>query len=66
MKLLKAGQLVDIQTQKVQNVLEFEEGLVVELNDQEYDKVIKHLQGNKPKERFYVEVEVDEEGVKAL
>lgn len=64
MKLLKAGQLVDIQTQKVQNVLEFEEGLVVELNDHEYDKVIKHLQSNKPKEQFYVEV--DEEGVKAL
>ena len=64
MKLLRAGQLVNVQTQKVQNVLEFEEGLVVELNDQEYDKVIKHLQSNKPKEQFYVEV--DEEGVKAL
>lgn len=64
MKLLRAGQLVNIQTQKVQNVLEFEEGLVVELNDQEYSKVIKYLQSSKPKEQFYVEV--DDEGVRAL
>jgi hypothetical protein len=67
MKLLKAGQLVNLETQKVQNILEFERGFIVELSDQEYEKVIRHLQTNKTtnqKESFYVEV--DEEGVKAL
>lgn len=66
MKLIKAGQLVNLETKKVQNILEFEGGFVVELIDQEYEKVIKYLQ-NKPvekKESFYVEV--DEEGVRAL
>jgi hypothetical protein len=64
MKLLKAGQLVDLKTQQVQNILEFEEGLVVELSDQEYEKVISHLKNKKPKESFYVNV--DDEGVRAL
>lgn len=65
MKLIKAGQFINLETREVENLLYFEGDFSIVVADQEYEKVLNFLRPeSKPQEQFYVDI--DEDGVSAL